>query len=93
MILDNASSHKTKNIQEWLKAHPDWKFHYTPTYSSWLNQVETWFSIISRQCIRRASFHSVKSLVKEIKKFIEEYNKDCKPFVWTYNDVARKITV
>ena len=93
VILDNASSHKTKNIQEWLRAHPNWKFHYTPTYSSWLNQVETWFSIISRQCIRRASFHSVKSLVKEIKKFIEEYNKDCKPFVWTYNDVARRITV
>lgn len=91
VILDNFRAHNTANVREWLKNHPLWKFYFTPTYSSWLNQIEIWFSIISRQCIRRGVFHSVKELIKSIKDFIREYNKKAKPFIWTYSDTGRRI--
>lgn len=92
MILDNFSAHKTAAVEEWKEAHPNWKFHFTPTYSSWLNQVECWFSIISRKCIRRGVFSSTKDLISKIKMFIKNYNKKAKPFVWTYNDPSKRIT-
>ena len=92
VILDNFRAHKTEKVKEWLKAHPNWKFHFTPTYSSWLNQVECWFSIISRQCIRRGVFGSSKELTTKIKLFITEYNKNSKPFKWTYSYPERRIT-
>ena len=67
IILDNFRAHKTESVMNWLEKHPNWKFHFTPTYSSWINQVECWFSIISRQCIRRGVFDSVKSINKKYK--------------------------
>jgi len=92
VILDNFGTHKTKEVSEWLSKNKNWKFHFTPTYSSWINQVETWFSIISRQCIRRGVFHSTKHLISRIMKYIKEYNKNAKPFTWTYDNPRRKIS-
>ncbi|HNO25511.1 MAG TPA: IS630 family transposase [Leptospiraceae bacterium] len=93
IILDNFRAHKTAAVEEWKTEHPNWKFHFTPTYSSWLNQVECWFSIISRKCIRRGVFDSTKDLISKIKAFIKDYNKKAKPFVWKYNDPSSRITV
>ena len=93
IILDNFRAHKTEAVEEWKRNHPKWKFHFTPTYSSWLNQVECWFSIISRKCIRRGVFDSTRDLVSKIKSFIKDYNKKAKPFNWTYNDPSKRITV
>ena len=92
VILDNLSTHKTPKVKAWLDRHPKWHFHFTPTYSSWLNQIEIWFSIISRQCIRRGVFHSVKDLVTHIRAYIEKYNKQAKPFRWTHSNPGRRIT-
>ncbi len=63
VVLDNVSSHKTPDVLEWLEAHPRVSFHFTPTSASWMNQIETWFGILSRQAIRRGSFRSVKELI------------------------------
>jgi len=93
VILDNFRAHKTEKVEEWLQSHPKWKFHFTPTYSSWINQVECWFSIISRQCIRRGIFESVKDLITKIKTFIVAYNKNAKPFKWTYSNPEQRIAV
>lgn len=92
VILDNFGTHKTKEVNEWLSKNKNWSFNFTPTYSSWINQVETWFSIISRQCIRRGVFHSTKHLTSVIMKYIKEYNKNAKPFTWTYDNPKRKIS-
>jgi transposase len=93
VIIDNFAAHKTERVKEWLRNHPNWNFHFTPTYSSWINQVECWFSIISRQCIRRGVFQDVKSLISEIQLFIKEYNKNAKPFRWTYDNPSRRIAI
>ncbi len=90
-VIDNLSTHKTEQVRKWLQGHPNWKFHFTPTYSSWLNQIEIWFSILSRQCIRRGVFHSVKHLISEIRSYIDKYNKEARPFKWTYNNPEKRI--
>lgn len=82
LIVDNASSHKTPEAQDWLRKHPRIHLHFTPTGSSWLNQVETWFSILSRRAIRRGVFTSVAALIASIQRFLQAWNHDCKPFVW-----------
>ncbi|MCB1169450.1 MAG: IS630 family transposase [Leptospiraceae bacterium] len=92
IILDNLSIHKTQKVRDWLAAHPSWHFHFTPTYSSWLNQIEIWFSLISRQCIRRGVFHSVRDLISKIKAYIEKYNSSAQPFQWIADDPGRRIT-
>lgn len=91
IILDNLGTHKTKEVKEWLSARPNWHFHFTPTYSSWLNQVEIWFSILTRQCLQRGVFHSVKDLGATIMAYIREYNRKAQPFCWTYTDPKRRI--
>lgn len=93
IILDNLSIHKTSKVRDWLESRPNWNFHFTPTYSSWLNQVEIWFSIISRRCIRRGVFNSVRHLISEIKAFIEKYNKNARPFKWSYDQPRHRIAV
>lgn len=93
IIMDNLSAHKTKLVKEWLDEHPSVTIHYTPTYSSWLNQVEIWFSIITNKCIRRGSFSSVADMVKKIMAFIKLHNKDCKPFHWSYDNPTKRIRV
>lgn len=83
LILDNYSTHKHAKVKRWLAAHPRYHLHFTPTYASWLNQVEVWFSLITRKAIRRGSFPSVKHLVACIDQFVAQYNATTKPFVWT----------
>jgi putative transposase len=83
LIVDNYSTHKHARVKAWLAARPRWHIHFTPTYSSWLNQVERFFGLITDKAIRRGSFRTVKELVSQIDHFISCYNKNCKPFVWT----------
>src|SRR5207342_3424487 len=88
VILDNLNTHK-KN-EAWLARHPLVTFHYTPTRASWLNQVEGWFSILQGQSLTGASFTSVEQLKKHIDAFIESYNEDAEPFVWTKSKVHQR---
>jgi putative transposase len=81
--VDNYASRKHPKVKACLAARPRWHMHFIPTYSSWLNQVERFFSIITGKAIRRGSFTSVKELVAKIDHFVAHYNKTCKPFIWT----------
>ncbi len=83
IVVDNYATHKHQKIKNWLAARPRYHLHYTPTYSSWLNQVEIWFNIITQKAIRRGSFQSVKQLTDKIDQFVKNYNAKSKPFVWT----------
>jgi transposase len=91
IILDNLSAHKTKAVQEFLEANPKVRFHFTPTSSSWLNQVEIWFSKVERDVIARGVFTSVTDLARKLRKYIRAYAKNAKPFRWTYTDARRCI--
>ena len=82
VILDNLNTHKPKR-DRWLQLHPNVHLHFTPTYSSWLNQVECWFSILSRSALRGASFTSARQLRDAIDSFVSSYNVDAAPFEWT----------
>ena len=82
VILDNQSAHKTPAIKRWLLAHPRFTFHFTPTYSSWLNLVERWFAELTTKWIKRGTHRSVKELVASIRTWITNWNDDPKPFVW-----------
>ena len=83
LIVDNYATHKHAKVRAWLAQHPRFHVHYTPTYSSWLNQVERWFGLITQHAIRRGSFRSVKELVAKIDAFVQHYNRSSRPFVWT----------
>ncbi len=83
LIIDNYATHKHAKVKAWLAKRPRYHIHYTPTYSSWLKQVERWFGLITQQAIRRGSFSSVKELVRKIDHFVEHYNTHTCPFVWT----------
>ena len=89
VVLDNLKTHKPKN-DRWLARHPNVRFHFTPTRASWLNQVEIWFSILEGLSLHGASFTSVKQLRQHIDNFIEAYNENAKPFVWTKAKVYQK---
>lgn len=91
LICDNLSAHKTKAVTVWLAAHPNVAIHYTPTYSSWLNQVEMWFAKIEREMIARGIFTSVADLRRKIMHYIRAYNGDCRPFCWTYTNPKHRI--
>jgi transposase len=91
IIVDNLSAHKTKQVTEFLDTHPEVKLHFTPTYSSWLNQVEIWFSKIEREVIARGVFTSVGDLARKLMRFIRAYSKNATPFHWKYSDVKRRI--
>lgn len=92
VICDNVSSHKTALVQDFLAKHQRVHIHYTPTYSSWLNQVENWFSRIQRDVISRGIFSSIKELDKKLMRYIRQYNKKPKPLKWSFNDPSRHIT-
>lgn len=83
LIIDNYATHKHPKVRTWLALRPRYQVHYTPTYASWLNQVELWFRHISQQAIRRGSFQSVTDLVTKIDHFVQTYNKTARPFAWT----------
>jgi transposase len=91
IIIDNLSAHKTQKVRTFLAAHPTVRLHYTPTYSSWLNQVELWFSKIERDVIARGIFTSVTDLRRKLMRYIKHYNKTAKPFRWSYADPTRRI--
>lgn len=84
LIVDNLSAHKHEHVNRWLRRHPRFHLHFTPTHASWLNQVEIWFSILSRRVIRRGIFPSVKALVQAVMDFIQRYNQAGQPFTWTF---------
>jgi transposase len=92
VIVDNLSAHKTKRVQAFLDVHPQVHLHFTPTYASWMNQVELWFGKIERDLLARGIFTSLPDLARKIRRYITRYNKDPKPIRWTYNNPARRIT-
>lgn len=92
VIADNLSAHKTKRVQAFLQAHSHVSLHFTPTYSSWLNQVELWFSKIERDVIARGVFTSVRDLDRKLMRYIRQYNKAPKPVKWIYSDASNRIT-
>jgi transposase len=83
LVLDNSSTHKTPAIQRWLTAHPRFVLHFTPTSSSWLNLVERWFAELTSKLLRRGAHRSVRDLNHDIRAWIETWNADPRPFVWT----------
>ena len=82
VVLDNNSTHKTPAIQRWLVRHPRFQFHFTPTYSSWMNLVERWFAELTTKWIKRGTHRSVRELVRSIRTWITNWNDEPKPFVW-----------
>jgi len=83
LIVDNYCTHKHQKVQNWLERHPRFHIHFTPTSSSWLNLVERWFSEITQKRIRRGAFSSVKKLTQAITDYIDDHNKNPKPFIWS----------
>jgi len=91
VICDNVSAHKTDAVDDFLAEHANVRIHYTPTYSSWLNQVENWFSRIQRDVIARGVFTNVKDLDKKLMRYIRQYNKNPKPIKWKYDTPNKRI--
>jgi transposase len=97
VVCDNLSTHKTPAIRDWLARHPRFHIHFTPTGSSWLNQVERWFAYLTTQLLRRGVHTSVAALEKDVRSWVKNWNADPKPFVWTkttdeiLNSLARYI--
>jgi transposase len=83
VVLDNLSTHTTPDVAAWLDANPHVHFHFTPKGSSWMNQIETWFGIATRQAIRRGTFSSVQVLIRTIRDYIAAWNANPRPFQWT----------
>jgi transposase len=92
VIADNLSTHKTQAVRTFLIEHPNVRIHFTPTYSSWLNQVELWFAKIERDLLARGIFTSVADLAHRIRKYIRHYNKDAKPIRWNYRNPTHRIS-
>ena len=91
LIADNLAAHKTASVNQFLANHPQVHIHFTPTYSSWLNQVELWFAKIERDVIARGVFTSVKDLAKKLMRYIHHYNNNPKPVKWKYFNPNRRI--
>jgi transposase len=83
LVCDNYGTHKTPAIAKWLATHPRFHVHYTPTYSSWINQVERWFGYLTDDLLRRSGHRSVQALEKDIRDWVKAWNENPKPFVWT----------
>jgi len=93
IIADNLSAHKTARVEEFLEKNKNVRMHFTPTYSSWLNQVELWFNKVERDVIARGVFTSTSDLTRKLMRYIRAGNKNPKPVKWSYSDVRRRITV
>ena len=91
IILDNLSAHKTQAVRDFLEQHPRVQFHFTPTYSSWLNQVEIWFAKIEREVIARGIFTSVPDLARKLRRYINAYSAHARPIQWKYSDPSRRL--
>jgi transposase len=91
VIADNLNIHKHKDVKEWIDSKQRMTIHFTPTYSSWLNQIEIWFNILSKDVLKGAVWHSKEQLAKQIIQYVDTYNKDrAKPFEWTYDGKNKK---
>jgi transposase len=82
LVLDNYATHKHPEVQQWLRRHPRFHLHFTPTSASWMNQVECWFSILHRAAIRRGVFHNLAALRTAIQRFLDAWNDNRHPFTW-----------
>src|SRR5882762_5141065 len=91
IIADNLSAHKTKRVAQFLAEHPKLHLHFTPTYSSWLNQVELWFGRIEREVAARGVFTSVNDLARKLMRYIRHHNQHAAPIKWTYRDFSHRI--
>lgn len=93
LVMDNYTTHKSATVNRWLQKRPHWHVHFTPTYSSWLNQVERFFGLITQKNIRRRSFKSINDLKKSINQYLEIYNENPSPFKWTKTaeDILSKV--
>jgi transposase len=83
LVMDNYGTHKTPSVKAWFARHPRFKMHFTPTSASWLNQVERWFALLTEQQIRRGTHRSTIELERAIREYLDQYNKNPKPFIWT----------
>jgi transposase len=83
LVLDNYATHKTPQVKQWLIRHPRFHLHFTPTSSSWLNLVERWFAELTTRKLRRSAHRSVTELETDVRRWINEWNADPKPFIWT----------
>ena len=83
LVADNYATHKHPKVKAWLARHGRFHIHYTPTYASWLNQVERWFGLLTQQAIRRGSFRNVRDLIRKIDSFVTHYNASSRPFIWS----------
>jgi transposase len=92
VIADNLSAHKSQPVKDFLENHSKVHLHFTPTYSSWLNQVELWFAKIERDVIARGVFTSVRDLKRKLLRYIRHCNKNPKNVKWKYVDPSRRIT-
>lgn len=93
LVIDNLATHKTVNVKRWVLRHPRFHFHFVPTGSSWLNQVERWFKELTEKRIRRGTFHSEAELISALKLYIEQYNEVPRPFIWraTADQILEKV--
>jgi len=91
VILDNGSSHISKETRAWFAAHPRWVVHYTPVHASWVNQIELFFSILQRKVVRKGNFTSREDLMAKLIAFISDYDQTAKPFAWTYSGDPLKV--
>ncbi len=91
VILDNLSTHKTKLVEAFLDEHPNVTLHFTPTHSSWLNQVELWFSKVQRDVLSRGIFTSTADLARKLRRYIDAYAKRAKPFRWKYANPTQRV--
>lgn len=91
VILDNGSSHVSKETKAWFAAHPRWIVHYTPPHASWVNQIELFFSILQRKVIRNGNFPSREDLIAKLLAFISDYDQTATPFAWTYSANPLKV--
>jgi transposase len=92
IIIDNLSAHKTRRVAQFLADHPKLHLHFTPTYSSWLNQVELWFGKIERDVVARGIFTSVHDLARKLMRYIRHHNKTAAPIKWAYRDFSNRIS-
>ena len=93
LVVDNYATHKHPKVKAWLKRHPRFRLHFTPTSASWINLVERFFGLITDDAIRRGVFHSVAELNAAIEAYLEQHNAEPKPFVWTATaaDILQKV--
>jgi len=95
VILDNLSTHSGEAVDRWLTRHRNVTLHFTPVGSSWMNQIEIWFGIITRRAIRRGTFGSVRQLINAIGRYVSSWNEDAAPFEWiaTADEIISKVAI